>query len=48
MSGENWVLITAILAWLLVTLTRLALAHRRAVKGIGRRRPAAPKETPNA
>lgn len=29
---ENWVLFTLILAWLLVTLTRLVLAHRRAVK----------------
>ena len=34
---ENWVLITLIVAWLLVTLTRLALAHRRAVRAADRK-----------
>lgn len=30
MTGENWVLLAAIVAYVVVTLTRLALAHRRA------------------
>jgi hypothetical protein len=36
-NGENWVLLALIAAWLLVTLTRLALAHRRAVKAADRK-----------
>lgn len=45
MNGENWVLFAAIVAWLLVTLTRLALTHRRAVRAADRK---TAKETTNA
>ena len=40
--SENDVLALLIVAWLLVTLTRLTLAHRRAVKAAARK---AAKET---
>lgn len=30
MTGENWVLLALIVAYAVITLTRLALAHRRA------------------
>jgi hypothetical protein len=34
---ENWLLFAAVVAWLLVTLTRLALAHRRAQRAADRK-----------
>ena len=43
--SENDVLALLIVAWLLVTLPRLALAHRRAVKAADRK---AAKEASNA